>query len=343
MSDDLTGLAEIAIRAAQGEFEEVTKVTWKSVQSSARTFISAYDKYQNQENFSAVFRGSIINQLNRLQNQNIEENKKELNNLIIKAFENNQSGVIRALYSLAFNFQTAFQKALGETPSKVAYVTKSGRIYTGSIQRLALGANLTSSGVRIQGLSSLLQQEKINSVLIDAYKGIKEQLEKYYLYIYSKTKDLSDEEKEAIKYYDKKGRFQKQIGYIPENGKYRRIQNYGDLGEGFIYAWRNLTKEDTKESATEKILKGVSLVDSVAGAITEDVDEYAVKIQKAALPSLKPYYDQAKMVIKNPKKFFQQQNNSIKEHIPGVRNLLFEDLPSIQLQGGTIDLKDAFK
>ena len=61
MSNDLTGLAEAAIRAAQGEFEEVTKVTWESVQNSARTFISAYDKYQNQENFSAAFRESIIN------------------------------------------------------------------------------------------------------------------------------------------------------------------------------------------------------------------------------------------------------------------------------------------
>lgn len=316
MSNELQALAEelasAAISAAEENWYEETKPLWNDVKNSAKNFLNAYKNYENSESFQNDFNNSIAIQLKAMGRD--------------KIFGDDAFVSSRAVYLLGFKFQNSYQRYFGELPSEVVYVTRSGGIYRGSIQQLALASYGKVGQARVKGLSGRLTKEQdVSHTLLDSYKNIVRKMKDYYSTIQKITSNWDEDKKLASQFYysytkkngEKVLSFIRQNAYIKSDSQIYKILNYGDLGEALVSAYIAM-KNDGGAPTEEAILQALLKVDNVGAFFKEDVGNLAVKSRGASLPQLQEFVAMAEEVIASGE---EGQKKEFSAHKEGVRNI----------------------
>ena len=319
MDEFIDEITKEAITAAEEDWDNIIVKDWPAVKYSATVFLSAYNSYNEQQQFREIFQNSISSQLQQL---------NKLQNGSLSLLNNKNYGVERAIYLLAFKFQSVYQKFIGELPSEVLYVTSTGNIYKGPIKQMALTAYGKSlNDMRVGGLSQVEGFEKLRfqgeqqqrlEKLQDLYKEIRKKMDTFYTKLEAKTKYRQRALKELSPYYYKRGKkyqFMRQNAYIYEDSSLYRILNYGDLGEALI-AMIYTKKGDI---TIQDMLKAAANVKNIGAFFEEDVLNFAVKTEKASLPGLQQFVNAAQQVMYSSDTLTRQD---FQEHKAGAHGII---------------------
>ena len=316
MSNELQALAEelagAAISAAEENWYEETKPLWTDVKNSAKNFLNAYKNYENSESFQNDFSNSIATQLKAIGRD--------------KIFGDDAFVSSRAVYLLGFKFQNSYQRYFGELPSEVVYVTRSGGIYRGSIQQLALASYGKVGQARVKGLSGrLIKEQDVSQTLLDNYKDIVRKMKNYYSTIEKITSNWDKDKKLASQFYysytkkngEKALSLIRQNAYVKFGSQVYKVLNYGDLAEALVSTYIAM-KNDKGAPTEEAILQALSKVDNIGAFFKEDVGNLAVKSRGASLPQLQEFVAMAEEVIASGE---EGQKKEFSAHKEGVRNI----------------------
>lgn len=312
--NEANGIIDILKRGVEEEFQNQVAVNWAMLQSAARDFLSQ----------QASFNSAKLQQQKRTQIVAMNS---------VAGYENFSSDIIKtaqkskAFYRALFKFDQALVNYLGEVPKRGIYVffDSNGRpsTYDMSLEDLA---NISQGQGRIgklgrrnlQSIESQIDESAIGDIEhanrgACAAMGVNNRLNRFYE---RRGKQTVTNKKTGI---TRERTVQKQGGLLmwKAGGAWRivKITNQGVTGEA--YANFLMTKHKTRQdylvgievgvepyfshSLIAKFYKYLSTVTNMSAIVEEDIytewGQYAVKGQKAGLPSLEQYIRTAYTVL----------------------------------------------
>lgn len=319
MDNNVSGIIDILKRGVKEEFDSQIKIDWSRLQQAALKFLSEQSSFQ-----ASKIKSQKVSQIVSMSSVNGYENFSS--DIIKRANES------KKFYRALFEFDIALTNYLGEVPKRGLYVffDQDGKpsTYDMSMEDLA---NMSQGRGRIaklnrNGLKSIEEQidknaqgdlEHMNKGACAAM-GVNRRLEQFYAHRGKQTIVNKKTNTTIVKNAQKQGGLL--MWKTGGSWKIAKIANQGVVGEA--YTQFLMTKHKTKQdylvgvetgappfyshSLIAKFYKYLSTVTNNPAIVEEDIytewAQYAVKGQKAGLPTPEQYIRTAYTILSSSDK-----------------------------------------